>query len=101
MVDREIYRLHPHTVRGGARPARVRFPPAARRPSPPDADRGGARRKESRALSPVLDGRPDAGGKPGGPALDPPPHGDADRYRRDLQLDSRLPRADPEPAHRL
>ena len=44
---------------------------------------------------------PDAGGEPGGVQADPPAHGDADRHRRGLQLHPRLPRADPEPAHRL
>ena len=84
-----------------AREVRLRLPPAPRRASSADADRGGAPRQEPRALSPVLAGGPDAGGEPGGASADPPAHRHADRHRRGVQLDPRLPRDDREPAHRL
>ena len=46
---------HARAVSQGARGARVRFPPAARRASSADADRGRAARQGRRAVPPVLD----------------------------------------------
>ncbi len=81
--------------------ARARRAPAARRPPPADADRGGAARQGARAASPVLDGGPGARRAAGGLPPDPPAHDDADRDRRGLLVDLRLPGADPRAAHRL
>ena len=98
---RGLRRLHPDAVR--ARPRRVRAggAPAARRPPPPDADRGGARRQEPRAVPAVLDGGSGAGGAAGRLPPDPPAHDDADRGRRGVQHDLRLPAADHGAADRL
>ena len=88
---REYLDSRAEALRGAARALRLRAPPAARRPPPPDADRGRAAWQGARALSPVLDGGPDARREPGGLSPDPPAHGDADRGRRGLQHDLRLP----------
>ena len=47
---RKISRSRAEAVRGAAREIRLRRPSAARRASPPDADRGGAARQGARAL---------------------------------------------------
>ena len=88
-------------VRAAAPGVRAERPPAARRPPPADADRGGAAGPAARAVPPVLDGGPDAGRAPGGLPADPPAHDHADRGRRGLQLDLRLPAADPGAVDRL
>ncbi len=98
---RGLRRLHPAAVRARARRVRPRAAPAARRPSPADADRGGSRRQEPRAVSPVVDGGSGAGGAAGRLPRDPAAHHHADRRRRGLQLDLRLPAADHRAADRL
>ena len=94
LVDAEIPRPRAEAVRRHPRAVRLRSPSPARRPPPPDADRGRPARQVARAVSPVLDGGPDAGREPGGVPPDPPAHGHADRGRRGLQHDLRLPAAD-------
>ena len=86
-----------------AAPARVRArrAPAARRAPPPDADRSGAARTLAGTLRALLARRSDAGGKPGELPADPPAHHHAARGRRGLQLNPRLPHADPGTADRL
>ena len=91
----------PHAVRARPRRVRPRAAPAARRASPADADRGGPGRQEPRAVPPVLDGGSGAGGAAGRLPRHPPAHDDADRGRRGLQLDPRLPAADHRAADRL
>ena len=57
LVDREISRTSsPSSSTRFARAIRLRRPPAARRASSADADRGGAARQGARAVPPVLDG---------------------------------------------
>ncbi len=101
LVDREVSRSRAEAVRGDPRALRLRSSHPARRAPSPDADRGGAAGQIARAVPAVLDGRSDAGREPGGLPPHPPAHGDADRGRRDLQHDLRLPDADHRAADRL
>ena len=98
---REVPRPRAAPLRAAAPRARAGDPAPPRRPSPADADRGGAARQGARALPPLLDGGPRSGGAPGGLPLDPPPYDDAPRRRRSLLLDPRLPGAHSGAAHRL
>ena len=63
VVDAEVSRLRAETLRAFAQGSRPRDRAAARRASPPLAARSGAARPFARAVSTVLDGRFDAGGK--------------------------------------
>ncbi|KGS20667.1 D-mannonate dehydratase domain protein [Burkholderia pseudomallei MSHR5569] len=85
----------------GARRARRRAAPAARRASPAHADRGGAPRPRSRAVPAVLARGRDARREPGRIPADPQPHDDAARGRRGLQFDLGLQGPDPRSADRL
>ncbi len=72
-------------LRAGSRPRRRA---AARRASSPHADRGGAPRARSRAVSALLDGRLDARGEPERVRADPQAHRDAAGRGRGVQLRS-------------
>ena len=61
----------------------------------------GAARQEPRAVSPVLDGGSDAGGRAGAVPADPAAHHHAAGRRRDLQLDPRLLAVDQRAVDRL
>ena len=62
---RTVPGLRAAAVRAPSPRGRLRRAPAARRASPPDADRGGAARQEPRAVPAVLAGGSGAGGEPG------------------------------------
>ena len=81
-------RVVPELFAAAREAARLGRPSAARRPPPPDADRGGAARQGSRALSSVLARGCGPRRKPGSVPTDPPAHDDAARGRRNIQQPS-------------
>ena len=101
LVDREVSRPCAEAVRGGARALRLRASPAARRASPPDADRGGAARQDRSSPTGCSGWRTRRRRRTRRLPPDPPAHHHAARGRRDLQHDLGLQDADRRAADRL
>ena len=99
--QRAVPRVRAVALRAPAPGVRPRCPPAARRASSADADRGRASRQEPRAASPLLARGSGPGRNAGVVPSDTAAHHDAAGGRRGVQHDLRLPPADPGAVDRL